>query len=126
VKQLEPLFTTNVTTSGLAVKEGAVTREFASHRDTSGVSQATQTAVRRVSTQNNRAPTFWVGKQAGPGKPFKAYWDKVDAVGHYDYGSLTMAPRTKSLPTAGGLSWVGSETVAETADKRTPPEVGYN
>ena len=41
-------------------------------------------------TQNNYGPTFWVGKQAN-GSRFEPYWDKVGAVGHYDYGSLTMA-----------------------------------
>ena len=44
----------------------------------------------RVVTQNNAGPTFWVGKQ-GNGSAFEAFWDKVGAVGHYDYGSLTMA-----------------------------------
>lgn len=51
----------------------------------------------RVVTQNNAGPTFWVGKQANGGK-FKPYWDNVGAVGHYDYGSLTMARTLGSDP----------------------------
>ena len=42
-------------------------------------------------------PTYWVGKQAN-GSKFVPYWDKVGAVGHYDYGSLTMARTLGSDP----------------------------
>jgi hypothetical protein len=38
-----------------------------------------------------------VGKQAAGGQ-FTPYWDKVGAVGHYDYGSLTMARTLGSDP----------------------------
>lgn len=39
----------------------------------------------------------WVGKQE-PGGQFTAHWDKVGAVGHYDYGVLTMARTLGSDP----------------------------
>jgi sucrose-6-phosphate hydrolase SacC (GH32 family) len=50
-----------------------------------------------VVTQNNAGPTYWVGRQEAGGQ-FEAYWDKVGAVGHYDYGSLTMARTLGSDP----------------------------
>jgi len=40
-------------------------------------------------TQNQAKPTFWVGKQ-GNGSTFKPLWDKMGAVGQYDYEALTM------------------------------------
>ena len=42
--------------------------------------------------------TFWVGKQEAAGGQFNAYWDKVGAIGHYDYGVLTMARTLGSDP----------------------------
>jgi hypothetical protein len=67
----------------------------------------------RVVTQNNAGPTYWVGKQE-PGGQFEAYWDKVGAVGHYDYGSLTMARTLGSDPNQVAkngrrvlLGWIG-------------------
>ena len=32
-----------------------------------------------------------MGQQQTPGQPFTPFWDNIGAVGHYDYGSLTMA-----------------------------------
>ena len=42
-------------------------------------------------TQNRGGATFWVGKQAAPGGKFTPLWRQRGAVGHYDYGVLTMA-----------------------------------
>jgi sucrose-6-phosphate hydrolase SacC (GH32 family) len=45
----------------------------------------------RVITQSHTLQsTYWVGRQANGGS-FSAYWDTPGAVGHYDYGGLTMA-----------------------------------
>jgi len=90
-EQLPPLFTTNVTKSGKKWSHGAITREFVTSGYFGGLpGDPDSDGSTRVVTQNNAGPTFWVGKQS-PGKPFDAFWDKVGAVGHYDYGSLTMA-----------------------------------
>ena len=69
-------------------------------------------------TQNNAGPTYWVGKQSNGGK-FTAYWDKVGAVGHYDYGSLTMARTLGSDPNQVAkngrrvlIGWIGGGSVA--------------
>ena len=51
----------------------------------------------RVVTQNRAGPTYWVGKQTAGGQ-FEAMWDKTGAVGHYDYGTLTMARTLGSDP----------------------------
>ena len=42
-------------------------------------------------TQNNGGATYWVGRQEAAGGQFSAHWDKIGAVGHYDYGVMTMA-----------------------------------
>ena len=42
-------------------------------------------------TQNRGGATFWVGKQAGAGGKFEPFWGTRGAVGHYDYGALSMA-----------------------------------
>eukprot|EP00656_Telonema_subtile_P006023 TRINITY_DN12768_c0_g2_i1.p1 TRINITY_DN12768_c0_g2~~TRINITY_DN12768_c0_g2_i1.p1 ORF type:complete len:507 (+),score=67.93 TRINITY_DN12768_c0_g2_i1:174-1694(+) len=89
--QLPPLFTTNSTKSGAKTNPGAITGEFVTSGYFGGLPGDPAGGSTRVVTQNNAGPTFWVGKQAGPGLPFEAMWDVVGAVGFYDYGSLTMA-----------------------------------
>jgi len=96
-RQLSPMFTTNVTKSGMEEKPGAITREFVTSGYFGGLAGDPDGGKTRVVTQNNGGPTFWVGKQAN-GSKFEAYWDKVGAVGHYDYGSLTMARTLGSDP----------------------------
>ena len=72
----------------------------------------------RVITQNRVGPTFWVGSQSNGG-PFSAHWDKLGAIGHYDYGSLTMA-RTlggdaNQVAVAGRkvlIGWIGGAVTA--------------
>eukprot|EP00912_Choanoflagellata_sp_UC4_P000489 UC4_evm5s302 len=96
-QQLEPMFTTNITKSGAAVHEGAITREFVTSGYFGGVPGDPDGGLTRVVTQNNAGPTYWVGKQAN-GSKFVPYWDKIGAVGHYDYGSLTMARTLGSDP----------------------------
>lgn len=93
--QLEPMFTTNRTCSGARCTDGAVTREFVTSGYFGGLPGDPDGGSTRVITQNNNGPTYWVGRQ-GNGSKFQAYWDKVGAVGFYDYGSLTMA-RTLGL-----------------------------
>ena len=88
--QLEPMFTTNTTCSGTQCSPGAVTREFVTAGYFGGLAGDPDGGRTRVVIQNNGGSTFWVGKQ-GNGSKFEPYWDKVGAVGHYDYGSLTMA-----------------------------------
>jgi hypothetical protein len=75
-KQLPPLFTTNVTKSGMASSPGAITREFVTSGYFGGLSGDPDGGKTRVVTQNNAGPTYWVGKQE-PGGQFNAYWDKV-------------------------------------------------
>lgn len=95
--QLKPMFTTNVTCSGADCRHGAIEREFVTAGYFGGIPGDPAGGATRVVTQNNAGPTFWVGKQ-GNGSAFEAFWDKVGAVGHYDYGSLTMARTLGSDP----------------------------
>ena len=88
--QLAPMFTTNTTMSGRLKETGSVTREFVTSGYFGNLPGDPAGGSTRVVTQNNFKPTFWVGTQAN-GSTFEAMWDKVGAVGHYDYGSLTMA-----------------------------------
>jgi len=88
--QLPPMFTTNVTCSAGACKHGAISGEFVTSGYVGGLKNDPDGGSTRVVMQNNAGPTYWVGKQQNGGK-FVPYWDKVGAVGHYDYGSLTMA-----------------------------------
>ena len=78
-------------------RQGAITREFVTSGYFGGIPGDPDGGATRVVTQNNAGPTYWVGKQAN-GSKFEAYWDKVGAVGHYDYGSLTMARTLGSDP----------------------------
>ena len=89
-KQLEPMFTTNTTKSGMQTSMGAITAEFVTAGYFGGVPGDPDGGTTRVVTQNRAGATYWVGKQAN-GSKFVPYWDNVGAVGHYDYGSLTMA-----------------------------------
>lgn len=95
--QLEPMFTTNTTKSGAAASVGAITGEFVTSGYFGGIPGDPDGGTTRVVTQNRAGPTFWVGKQAN-GSKFTPYWDKIGAVGHYDYGSLTMARTLGSDP----------------------------
>lgn len=88
--QLAPMFTTNTTVSGGKVSPGAITREFVTSGYFGALPGDPAGGKTRVLTQNNGGPTYWVGAQSNGG-PFRAYWDRPGAVGHYDYGSLTMA-----------------------------------
>ena len=88
--QLPAMFTTNTTMSGGAAAVGAITREFVTSGYFGGLPGDPDVGATRVVTQNNAGPTYWVGKQSN-GSPFEPYWSKPGAVGHYDYGSLTMA-----------------------------------
>jgi len=88
--QLAPLFTTNMTKSGRVSSPGAITREFVTSGYFGGLPGDPANGTTRVVTQNNAGPTFWVGTQSNGG-PFDPFWDKTGAVGHYDYGTLTMA-----------------------------------
>lgn len=95
--QLDAMFTTNMTKSGAATAPGAITREFVTSGYFGGIPGDPDGGTTRVVTQNNAGPTFWVGKQAN-GSEFIPFWDKIGAVGHYDYGSLTMARTLGSDP----------------------------
>jgi len=116
---LPPLFTTNTTKSGAASTPGHITHEFVTSDYFGGLPGDPDGGTTRVVTQNSRAPTFWVGTQSAPGKPFEAFWDQVGAIGHYDYGSLTMARTLGSDPNqvvVNGrrvlLGWIGGPRVA--------------
>ena len=89
-KQLEPMFTTNTTKSGTFVEIGSITREFVTSGYFGNLEGDPNNGLTRVVTQNNPKPTFWVGKQAN-GSKFEPYWDRVGAVGHYDYGILFLS-----------------------------------
>jgi hypothetical protein len=93
-----------VTKSGAKESPGAITHEFVTSGYFGGLAGDPDGGKTRVVTQNGGGgpdrgpggyatpgPSYWVGKQQAPGGQFEAYWDKVGAVGHYDYGSLTMA-----------------------------------
>ena len=96
-KQLAPMFTTNTTVSGKVKTDNAITGEFVTSGYFGGLSGDPDGGSTRVITQNRAGPTYWVGKQSNGGA-FEAYWDKEGAVGHYDYGSLTMARTLGSDP----------------------------
>ena len=84
------MFTTNMTVSGGVRSPGAITGEFVTSGYFGGIPGDPDGGSTRVVTQNRAGATFWVGKQEAGGK-FDAMWDVPGAVGHYDYGSLTMA-----------------------------------
>lgn len=96
-KQLPPMFTTNTTKSGAQATPGAIKAEFVTSGYFGGIAGDPDGGKTRVVTQNNAGPTYWVGTQTAGGQ-FNAYWDKIGAVGHYDYGSLTMARTLGSDP----------------------------
>ena len=91
----------------------------------------------RVVTQNRAEPcpgricpssgsTFWVGKQS-PGGQFVPLSEHVGAVGHYDYGSLSMARTLGSDPNQVAkkgrrvlVGWVGPLTGSPTGFVGTP------
>jgi len=95
--QLPAMFTTNTTKSGTKFNPNAITREFVTSGYFGGLTGDPANGATRVVTQNNAGPTFWVGKQAN-GSAFEPFWDKTGAVGHYDYGTLTMARTLGSDP----------------------------
>ena len=88
--QLPPMFTTNTTCSAGQCQAGALDGEFVTTGFIGGLPGDPDGGASRVVTQNRGGATFWVGAQANGGK-FQPYWDKPGAVGHYDYGDLTMA-----------------------------------
>lgn len=117
-KQLEPMFTTAVTMSGMQKSEGVITGEFVTAGYFGGVPGDPDGGTTRVVTQNRAGPTYWVGKQAN-GSKFVPYWDNVGAVGHYDYGSLTMARTLGSDPNQVAINgrrvlvgWIGGGSPA--------------
>jgi hypothetical protein len=99
--QLPPMFTTNVTCSAGNCTHGALEREFVTSGYFGGLTGDPDGGATRVVTQNwernHASATYWVGKQKNGGQ-FEAYWDKIGAVGHYDYASLTMAKTLGSDP----------------------------
>eukprot|EP01052_Picozoa_sp_SAG31_P021513 SAG31_NODE_1668_length_7576_cov_1.630467_7_plen_196_part_00 len=99
--QLPPLFTTNVTKSGALESPGAILGEFVTPDYFGNLTGDPDDGSTRVVTQNYAAPcpgricpstgsVFWVGKQVVGGQ-FEPFWDKVGAVGHYDYVCVTLA-----------------------------------
>jgi len=118
-KQLPPLFTTNVTKSGRLVSPGAITGEFVTSGYFGGLPGDPDGGKTRVVTQNRAGATYWVGTQQAGGQ-FDAFWDKDGAVGHYDYGSLTMARTLGSDPdqvSKNGrrvlLGWIGGTPASQ-------------
>ena len=117
---LPPMFTTNTTCSAGACTHGTITGEFVTSGYIGGLpGDPDPGGSTRVVTQNNAAPTYWVGKQQNGGK-FVPYWDKVGAVGHYDYGSLTMARTLGSDPNQVAkngrrvlLGWIGGSPASQ-------------
>ena len=110
--QLAPLFTTNTTMSGRAV-DHSCTGEFVTSDYFGALPGDPDGGKTRVLTQNRVGPTFWVGQQSNGG-PFTAYWGKRGAIGHYDYGDLTMARTLGGDPNqvaVGGrkvlIGWIG-------------------
>jgi hypothetical protein len=91
--QLEPMFTTNTSCSGIYCTPSIFT-EFVTSGYFGGLPGDPDGGATRVVTQNQGHPAFWVGKQ-GNGSTFKPLWpgpdQKFGAVGQYDYGGLTMA-----------------------------------
>jgi sucrose-6-phosphate hydrolase SacC (GH32 family) len=80
-----------------ALKPGAIENEFVTAGYFGGLAGDPDGGKTRVVTQNNSGATYWVGRQVAGGQ-FTPYWDKVGAVGHYDYGVLTMARTLGSDP----------------------------
>jgi len=114
------MFTTNMTVSGAVRSPGAITGEFVTSGYFGGLPGDPDGGRTRVVTQNRAGPTFWVGKQEAGGK-FEALWDVPGAVGHYDYGSLTMA-RTLGSADANQvnvngrrvlLGWIGGSVASQ-------------
>ena len=117
--QLPAMFTTNVTTSGKISTPSAITREFVTSGYFGGLSGDPAGGKTRVVTQNNAGPTYWVGNQAN-GSAFVAMWGVEGAVGHYDYGSLTMARTLGSDPNQVSINgrrvlvgWIGGTPASQ-------------
>jgi len=98
--QMAPMFTTNITMSGGVRHIGSVNAEFVTPDYFGGLPGDPDGGATRVVTQNpahspvcppfGSCMVFWVGRQSN-GSTFEPYWSVPGAVGHYDYGSLTMA-----------------------------------
>jgi len=88
-----PLFTTNTSMSGKAIVDKvAIDGEFVTSDFIGGLPGDPDGGKSRVVTENRNGAHYWVGRQQdGPGGRFTPYWERIGAVGHYDYGSLTMA-----------------------------------
>ena len=153
-KQLPPMFTTNVTKSGMAAKVGAIEREFVTSGYFGGLAGDPDGGKTRVVTQNNAGkilslhiidiiialmlneglyghaagPTYWVGTQK-PGEQFNAYWDKVGAVGHYvslsKFTALPLFPGALLTPACCRSQDYGSLTMARTLGS-DPNQVAKN
>jgi hypothetical protein len=122
--QLEPMFTTNTTCSGVYCGS-SISGEFVTSGYFGGLPGDPDGGTTRVVTQNQGHPTFWVGKQ-GNGSTFKPFWPSghsppynrsafKPSVGQYDYGALTMARTLGGDPDQVALSgrrvligWIGA------------------
>mmetsp|Transcript_73233 Transcript_73233/g.156902 ORF Transcript_73233/g.156902 Transcript_73233/m.156902 type:complete len:531 (-) Transcript_73233:48-1640(-) len=129
-EQLPAMFTTNVTISGQVVTE-AITAEFVTSGYFGGLPGDPANGMTRVVTQNNPNPTFWVGQQSNGG-PFEPFWDKLGAVGHYDYGSLTMARTLGSDPNQVALNgrrvlvgWIGGRVASQSLPRDLSLSANY-
>jgi hypothetical protein len=89
-RRVGPLFTTNTTMSD-GVPAATIDAEFITSDYIGGLPGDPAGGRSRVVLQNRGGQTFWVGTQARAGAPFVPLWDKRGAVGHYDYGDMTMA-----------------------------------
>jgi len=108
-----------MTKSGDSSSPGAITAEFVTSGYFGGLPGDPAKGATRVVTQNRAGPTFWVGQQAN-GSAFEPFWDKIGAVGHYDYGTLTMARTLGSDPNQVALNgrrvlvgWIGGTPASQ-------------
>ena len=88
-----PLFITNTTKSGLLTRPSVthdvfVTSEFIGGLRGDPAGGATRCVLANT---NGGGSGFWCGRQSGPGTQMQAYWDKIGAIGIYDYGVITCA-----------------------------------
>ena len=100
-KQVGPLFTANMTKSGMNTTAGAITGVFVTSDYVGGLRGdpalgATRCVIQNAGSAVRGGRTFWCGTNQQNGNALEPLWDKVGAVGHYDYGGLTMA-RTVSV-----------------------------
>ena len=82
-KQIGPLFTANMTKSGMKAMPGAVTGVFVTTDYIGGMRGDPSHGATRCVIQNAGGRTYWCGNNQKNGNSLEPLWDQVGAVGQY-------------------------------------------